>query len=443
MAPVEASRAEPDFGTLSRPGPAMMAELAAVNLQRLFWLLIVGLGTRLVSLVANHFSAASSDVLAAMQWFDLVAIPPLIVLTWRLRRPAASVRLAWMLILFVMWGTLGMAVIQALISATDLGYRAIYVFGVMIVGIAYVLPPRLILPAFALTHFAYLGLVTTGDYDARFKLASVSEGSLGVVFAAGVSWLLYRAKWTELVRERTIERQNRALADRNAEMGDLMAIAAHDLRSPLQGLDQVLEIAGGLVDPAAGRLRQALEEGRASCRRMLSLVTRLLDAHAAEHRQGAPGAAGCDAAVVFDAAMRRHQAAADARGVTLRSVLPSGPAPVAIGAEAMGQVLDNLLGNALKFAPANSTVDLVLKADETGGWVGEVRDEGSGVPVEEQAELFGKFRRGTNRPENGEGGFGLGLFIVRQLLLSAGGEVVYLNGHPRGAVFRMVLPPVR
>src|SRR5690606_37564282 len=152
--------------------PAFRAELAAVDLQRLFWLLIAGLVTRLASLAFNHFSAVSSDVLAAMQWFDLIAIPPLLVMTRRLRRPGASVRLAWILILFVMWGTLGMAVIQALFSAGDLGYRAVYVYGVMIVGVAYVLPPRLILPAFALNHALYVTLILTGEDRKSTRLNS-------------------------------------------------------------------------------------------------------------------------------------------------------------------------------------------------------------------------------------------------------------------------------
>lgn len=433
------ARTEADAAQLEQ---AFRAELAAVNLQRLFWLLIAGLVTRLASLAFNHFSAAASDVLAAMQWFDLIVIPPLIVMTWRLRRSGASVRLAWRLILFIMWGTLGMAVIQALFSAGDLGYRAVYVYGVMIVGVAYVLPPRLILPAFALNHALYVALVLTGDFDERFKLASLTDGTLGVIFAAGVSWLLHQAKWNDFLKERTIAAQNRELARRNGEMQDLMAVAAHDLRSPLQGLDNVLDLAGGLVDPAAVRLRQALGEGRESCRRMLSLVTRLLDAHAAEHRSGAAGAARCDATVVFDAAVRRHETAAGARGVTLRTELPAGPAPVAMGAEALGQVLDNLLGNALKFAPSGSTVEVVLAGDDQNGWTCEVRDEGPGVPAEEQAELFGKFRRGVNTPAGGEEGFGLGLFIVRQLLASVGGTVSYAERVPRGAVFRVQLPRV-
>lgn len=418
---------------------ALLAELARVNLQRLFWLLWVGLANRLLVLAVNHYAAKPSDVLASMQWFDLIAIPPLIFFTWRLRRPGASVRLAWMLILFILWGTLGMGVIQALTSADDMGYRAIYVFALMVVAVAYVLPPWWSLPVFAIVHAIYVTLILRGGYDERFRLASLTDGSTGVAFAAGVSWLLYRAKRSDFLKERLIAAQNRELAERNAEMTDLMSLAAHDLRGPLQMVGQVLEMAGGLVDPAATRLRRAMADSRDSCSRMLSLVTRLLDAHAAEHRRVTAGAARCDAGAVLAEAVTRHTAAATARGVGLKFEPPPGATDTGMDAEALGQVLDNLIGNALKFAPAGSDVELELRPDDTR-WIGEVRDRGPGIPADEQPELFGKFRRGTRSVAGDAGGFGLGLFIVRQLMVSAGGNVTYTDREGGGAVFRLDLP---
>jgi signal transduction histidine kinase len=421
---------------------AFLADVAAINLQRLFWLLVVGLGSRLLEFAFQRESAVHSDLLALLTRFDLLAIPLVIIVTWRLRRPGASLTNQWALTIFIVLGTIGMMIVYTLGTAAEVGYRATYVYGVMIMGVAYLVPPRVMVPIYAVMHAGYCGLVVTGGFDDRFRLAALMDGTLGVLFASGVSWLLYRSKEKDFLKERTIALQNRALARHNQEMQDLMAVAAHDLRSPLQGLDNVLELAGGLVDPAAARLRQALGEGRDSCQRMLSLVTRLLDAHAAEHRRGRAGDVRCDAVAAFAEAARRHESAAVGRGVRLRSVLPEGTAEVPMDAEALGQVLDNLIGNALKFAPAGSVVELALAGDAAAGWTGEVRDEGPGVPADEQAGLFGKFRRGANSPASGEAGFGLGLFIVRQLLVSAGGDVVYVERKPRGAVFRMALPRV-
>jgi signal transduction histidine kinase len=172
---------------------------------------------------------------------------------------------------------------------------------------------------------------------------------------------------------------------------------------------------------------------------MRSLVTRLLDAHAAEHRRVTAGTARCDAGVVFAEAVSRHTAAAKARDAGLKFELPSGTAGAGMDAEALGQVLDNLIGNALKFAPAGSDVKLELRADGAR-WIGEVRDRGPGIPADEQPGLFGKFRRGTRAVAGDEGGFGLGLFIVRQLMVSAGGNVAYADRDAGGAIFRLDLP---
>lgn len=435
-------RADPGGKFVSWRDRDFLAEVAAINLQRLFWLLVVGLGSRLLEGAFQRESAVRSDLFILLNRFDLIAIPVVLIVTWRLRRAGAALVDQWALIIFIVLGTIGMMIVYTLGTATEVGYRATYVYGVMIMGVAYIVPPQVMLPIYAVMHAGYCGLVVTGGFDDKFRLAALMDGTLGVLFAAGVSWLLYRSKEKDFVKERTIAAQTRALERHNAEMRDLMAIAAHDLRSPLQGLDNVLEVAGGLVDPAATRLQRALGEGRDSCRRMLSLVTRLLDAHAAEHRHGAPSFARGEAAAVFADAVQRHQGAAAARGVKLVAVLPAGPAEVAMSEAALGQALDNLITNALRFAPAGSTVEVVLVSG-SAGWTGEVRDEGPGVPAGEQAGLFGKFRRGANTPAGGEAGFGLGLFIVRQLLVSAGGDVRYVDRAPRGAVFRITLPRAR
>jgi nitrogen-specific signal transduction histidine kinase len=426
---------------IAQDGPAFLRALAAVNLQRLFPLLIIGWVSRAMELAFNQGSAITSELLGFLQLFDLFVIPPLTVFTWWARRRCASLVVQWSLILFITIGTLGMMIVYALATVPEIGYRATYVFGVMVCAVVYIVPPRVMMPLFAVMHLAYCALVLTGGYDERFRLASMTDGTLGVCCAAGASWLLYRAKWNDFLKEQTIAAQNRALTQRNAEMTDLMSLAAHDLRSPLQGLEGVLALAGTMVDPAAVRLRRALGEGRESCHRMLSLVTRLLDAHAAEHRRKTGGVARCDARLVFADTVQRHETAAQARSVRLLGEGPAGCADVGMEAEALGQVLDNLVGNALKFAPADTAIDIVLRASDSG-WIGEVRDEGPGVPADEQVELFGKFRRGARAPANGEGGFGLGLFIARQLVVSAGGQVTYADRAPHGAIFRVELPRV-
>jgi len=108
---------------------------------------------------------------------------------------------------------------------------------------------------------------------------------------------------------------------------------------------------------------------------------------------------------------------------------------------ALAQVLENLLGNAVKFSPAGATVECAVGA-AGDAWGVEVRDEGPGVPEAERATLYQKFHRGSARPTAGESSSGLGLFIVKTAAEAMGGRVscaARADGRA-GAVFRVELP---
>jgi signal transduction histidine kinase len=144
---------------------------------------------------------------------------------------------------------------------------------------------------------------------------------------------------------------------------------------------------------------------------------------------------------VCTAAVERCQGAAERKEQRIALRLPDGSAVARIDAGALGQVLDNLLLNAVKFSPWGTGVSCEMAAS-AGCWRIEVRDEGPGVPAGERARLFHKFNRGSARPTAGESSSGLGLFIVKTLAEAMHGRVDYLAGERGGAVFRVTLPQV-
>jgi signal transduction histidine kinase len=96
---------------------------------------------------------------------------------------------------------------------------------------------------------------------------------------------------------------------------------------------------------------------------------------------------------------------------------------------AVEQVLDNLLANALRVAPAGSSVELAVQQAE--GWVElHVTDQGPGMPAEQRERAFDRFWRG---PASDRDGTGLGLAIVRQLLEASGGTA-QLHPNPDGGL---------
>jgi signal transduction histidine kinase len=105
----------------------------------------------------------------------------------------------------------------------------------------------------------------------------------------------------------------------------------------------------------------------------------------------------------------------------------------------LGQMLDNLVSNALKFTPAGGKVDVRLSAD-ADGVVLEVEDTGLGIPSEEQAQLFERFFRSSRASENAIPGTGLGLTITKAIVERHGGRIELESAENVGTTVRVHLP---
>lgn len=221
-----------------------------------------------------------------------------------------------------------------------------------------------------------------------------------------------------------------------------VADASHQLRTPLAALRLRLEVLEGEVpDGAREDVAGALKE----VHRLSRLVNGLLELARAEHRGSAPAAV--DLAAVVHERREAWAPLAEERGVTLVSTVSSGDGDCAGAGDCVAsatpgsleQVLDNLIANAVDVSPEGGTVTLSvgLCGDDGGGdagpWVElHVVDEGPGMPAERRAAVFDRFSGGADGGGR-IGGFGIGLAIVRQLVVADGGEVELLEA-PGGGV---------
>ena len=106
----------------------------------------------------------------------------------------------------------------------------------------------------------------------------------------------------------------------------------------------------------------------------------------------------------------------------------------------LSQVLQNLVGNAIKFCSEGDSVHVRTRA-ENGCHLCEVRDSGPGLRDEDFAKVFQRWARLSNKPTGGEKSSGLGLAISRQLIELHDGEINVRNNTPdRGATFWFSLP---
>jgi two-component system sensor histidine kinase/response regulator len=107
---------------------------------------------------------------------------------------------------------------------------------------------------------------------------------------------------------------------------------------------------------------------------------------------------------------------------------------------ALNQVLDNLLSNAIKFSPPGKPIRLTVCPPSNGYVECQVQDEGPGFLESEKTRMFRRYGRLSARPTGGEPSTGLGLSIVRKLVLAMHGELVCDSTPGHGATFSFRLP---
>ena len=260
-------------------------------------------------------------------------------------------------------------------------------------------------------------------YDMRWHTVIDAAGNLGIIiflFILGLVFETSRATAFQRMENSLNElaASNEELAHLNNEKTEFLGIAAHDLRNPLTaiiGFSDLLQIE---PDPQVAETGGIIAKAG---RRMLELITDLLDANAIEEGRYAADLEPLDFRDLV-AASQQHNALSSERKQSTIVLAESPPCFVQADRKATLQVLDNLISNALKYSPPASEVRIVLQP--LGGWTDcVVIDQGPGISDEDQQKLFRKHTRLSARPTAGESSVGLGLSIVKKLAEAMGGEV--------------------
>jgi signal transduction histidine kinase/HAMP domain-containing protein len=236
----------------------------------------------------------------------------------------------------------------------------------------------------------------------------------------------------QLLREETGLEATRRLRD------TVVANISHEFRTPLAAqlasIEMLRERLDELDPTEVRRLVLSLERGAL---RLSALVDNLLESVRLDAGERSLRRASIALDEVAEEAAEAMRPLLDQRGQTLVVELPH-PLPNVIGdAPRLVQVLVNLLANANKFAPANTTIR--VGAEIEPGWVMlSIEDEGPGLPEGDDEVLFGRFvRRAGEEPE--ESGIGLGLFIARSIIERHGGRI-WSAPTDRGARLCVLLP---
>jgi CheY-like chemotaxis protein/two-component sensor histidine kinase len=125
------------------------------------------------------------------------------------------------------------------------------------------------------------------------------------------------------------------------------------------------------------------------------------------------------------------------RPIEVRS--PDEPLIVTADEGRLRQVLENLIGNAIKYSPGGQPIDVTLR-EKRGGAEISVRDHGIGIPKADLGKLFGRFARAHNARALGIGGTGFGLYLARTIVDMHGGRIAVESKEGSGSTFRVFLP---
>lgn len=222
-----------------------------------------------------------------------------------------------------------------------------------------------------------------------------------------------------------------------ARQRGFVADASHELRTPLAVLGAELELAG-----RPGRSRDDLVQAVAAAEDEVARLTRLTNdllmlARSDEGRLPVrPAPTGVKE--LLDRSAERAAGRATQAGVRCVVDAPDGLVAL-IDEDRIRQAVDNLIDNALRFAPADTQVTVSARATRTG-LVIEVADAGPGFPADFLPHAFERFRRPDTGRARSEGGAGLGLAIVAAIAAAHGGTATARNGAAGGAVVRIELP---
>jgi signal transduction histidine kinase len=268
--------------------------------------------------------------------------------------------------------------------------------------------------------------------DAAAAGSSPRRRLLMLVFA--VVTMVLMAGWYLILR--AMSRELRVARLQN----DFVAAVSHEFRSPLTSLSHIAEMLATDRLASESDRRESFQLLARETDRLCRLVEGLLDFGRFQTGAAALRLELIDIAELVRSTAGEFQERVAREGYSVEINDAAGEVYVHADREALSRALWNLLDNAVKYSPDCRTVwvDLTRHNDDVSI---VVRDQGLGIPVDEQREIFDRFVRGADSTARRIKGTGIGLAMVRDIVTAHGGEVRVASEPGRGSRFTMVLHP--
>lgn len=306
------------------------------------------------------------------------------------------------------------------------------------------------------TQVDHVGVLLLGE-KASGEIYSEKDLKVLEIFSPEAAISFENAKSVEKIRrfnitlKEQVERATRELRDANEQLKDLdklkdefLSIASHDLRTPMTAIKGYLwmalnDRAGKIENPA---LKRYLDISYASSERMISLINDLLNVSRIKAGRMQMIFEDIDFKTIVDQVFAELASKSTEKSIELKYVGEASLPHVIADKQKMAEVLQNLIGNALKFTPEKGKITVTTKPSKEAGFVEiAVADTGVGLSKEDAAKLFEKFGRVEQSYKSAKtrGGTGLGLYITKNYTEMHGGKIWVTSELGKGTTFTFTL----
>ena len=249
---------------------------------------------------------------------------------------------------------------------------------------------------------------------------------------------LLQANARMLNLSRELHQKNAILSDLDRQKNELLAVAAHDLRTPAGNIFGMAELLTEGRIPA-DTAREFLVRIQSMSSHMLDVLAHVLDYSTIEAGHIALDLKPVSLPELLSRSVRMMGMLAEAKGLVIETSIPEALPSVEIDAFRIEQVLNNLLSNAVKFSFPGSQIGLECRRLE-GSVAISVEDRGPGIPAAELGLLFKPFSKTSVRSTAGETNTGLGLAIAKSIVEAHRGRIVVESEVNRGTTVTVSLP---
>ena len=240
----------------------------------------------------------------------------------------------------------------------------------------------------------------------------------------------------------SLRKANDQLKELDQAKDEFISMAGHQLRTPLTTVKGYVSMLndgdfGNLTKEQKNSVSLALDGSN----RMARLIDDLLNVSRMEAGKFFIDAASVDLNKLVPEELDMLKTLADSKGVTIKYVKPKKPvANIKLDDNKTRQVVMNLAENAVQYSSNKNGLVEVSLEEKDGKVIFKVKDNGIGVPKDQQPKLFTKMFRASNAKEIRPDGTGLGLFLVKRVVEDQGGKIIFESKPGKGSTFGFVIP---